>query len=114
MEIREREVDGIRVLDLTGKVVKGESEELLGDRVLDLVEGGHRRVIINLGGVPYVDSSGLGEIVRCFTAMRRAGGRVGLTNLNRRLVDLFRVTKLSDIFETFESDAAAAASLQQR
>ena len=114
MEIREREVEGIKVIDLNGRVTKGESELLLRDRILDLAESGHSRLIINLGGVPYIDSSGLGEIVRCFTAMRRAGGRVGLTNLNRRLVDLFRVTKLSDIFETFESDAAAAASLQQR
>ncbi len=113
MEIREREVDGIKVLDLNGKVIKGESEALLRDRIQDLAERGHRRLIINLGGVPYIDSSGLGELVRCFTSMRRSGGRVGLTNLNRRLIDLLRITKLADIFETYETDAAAVESLKK-
>jgi anti-sigma B factor antagonist len=113
MEIREREVDGIKVIDLKGRITRGESEELLRDRILDLAESGHSQLIINLGGVPYVDSSGLGELVRCFTSMRRSGGRVGLTQLNRRLVDLFRITKLSDIFETYETDADAAKSLRQ-
>ena len=113
MEIRERELDGIKVIDLKGKVVRGESEELLRDRILELAERGHTRLIINLGGVPYVDSSGLGELVRCFTSMRRTGGRVGLTQLNRRLVDIFRITKLSDIFETYETDADAVRNLRQ-
>ncbi len=113
MEIREREIEGIKVIDLSGKVTRGESEALLRDHILDLAESGHSRLIINLGGVPYIDSSGLGELVRCFTSMRRSGGRVGLTNLNRRLVDLFRITKLSDIFETYDSDEAAVRSLRQ-
>ena len=114
MEIGEREVEGVKIIDLKGRVTKGESEELLRDRILDLVESGHSQLIINLGGVPYVDSSGLGELVRCFTSMRRSGGRVGLTQLNRRLVDLFRITKLSDIFETYETDADAVRSLKGR
>lgn len=113
MEITEREVDGIKVLDLRGKVTKGESEVLLRDRFVDLVEAGHTRLVINLGGVPYIDSSGLGELVRCFTSMRRSGGRVGLSSLNRRVVDLLRVTKLSDIFETFDTDDDAVRALKQ-
>jgi anti-sigma B factor antagonist len=113
MEIAERELDGIKVLDLKGKVMKGESEALLREHILDLTESGHTRVIINLGGVPYIDSSGLGELVRCFTSMRRSGGRVTLTHLNRRIVDLFRITKLSDIFETYETDDDAVRSLRQ-
>jgi len=100
------------VLDLKGKVTRGESEELLRDRILDLVEAGHTRLIINLGGVPYIDSSGLGELVRCFTSMRRSGGRVALTQLNRRFVDLLRVTKLADIFETYATDESASVSLR--
>ena len=113
MEIGERELEGIKVIDLKGKVTKGESEAMLREHILDLAESGHRRLIINLGGVPYMDSSGLGELVRCFTSMRRSGGRVGLTHLNRRVVDLFRITKLSDIFETYDTDADAVRSLRQ-
>jgi anti-sigma B factor antagonist len=112
MRIEERVLDGVRVLELKGKVTRGESEEQLRDRVLDLLESGHSRLVINLAGVPYIDSSGLGELVRCFTSMRRSGGRVGLTEVNRRLVDLFRVTKLSDIFETYASDEDAVRALK--
>jgi anti-sigma B factor antagonist len=113
MEIQERELDGIKVIDLKGKVTRGEGEDKLRERFLDLAESGHRRLIINLGGVPYVDSSGLGELVRCFRSMQRTGGRVGLTHLNRRVVDLFRITKLADVFETFDTDADAVRSLRQ-
>ena len=113
MEIAERELEGIKVIDITGKVIKGDSEALLRERIQDLTDRGHRKLVINLRGVPYIDSSGLGELVRCFTAMRRSGGRVGLTNLNTRLVDLFRITKLSDIFETFDTDDEAVRSLRQ-
>ena len=113
MEIRERELEGIKILDLKGKVTKGESEAQLRDRILDLHEDGHTRLIINLGGVPYIDSSGLGELVRCFTSMRRAGGRMGLTNLNQRVVDVLRITKLGDIFETYSSEADAAKAMKQ-
>ena len=113
MEIRERDLDGVKVLDLKGKVLKGDGEAMLRHHIQDLADRGHKRLVINLGGVPYMDSSGLGELVRCFTAMRRTGGRVGLTNLNNRIVDLFRITKLSDIFETFDSDDAAIRSFKQ-
>ena len=64
MEIAERELEGIKVIDLKGKVIKGDSEALLRERIQDLADRGHRRLVINLGGVPYVDSSGLGELVR--------------------------------------------------
>ncbi|HQR39682.1 MAG TPA: STAS domain-containing protein [Blastocatellia bacterium] len=108
MEIVERDLKGIKVLDLKGKVTKGESEAALRDHILDLHEDGHNRLIINLAGVPYIDSSGLGELVRCFTSIRKSGGRMGLTNLNQRLMDVLRITKLVDIFETYDSDSEAA------
>ena len=113
MEIAEREIEGIKVLDLKGKVLKGDGEAMLRHHIQDLADRGHKKLIINLGGVPYMDSSGLGELVRCFTAMRRSGGRLGITNLNRRLVDLFRITKLSDVFETYGTDDEAIRSLRQ-
>ena len=113
MEIAERELEGIKVIDLKGKVIKGDGEAQLREHIQGLADRGHRKLVINLKGVPYIDSSGLGELVRCFTSMRRSGGRVGLTNLNNRLVDLFRITKLSDIFETFDTDDEAVRSLRQ-
>lgn len=108
MEIQARGLDGIAVLVLKGKVTKGESEAQLRDRILDLVEGGRKRLIVDLAGVSYMDSSGLGELVRCYTTTRREGGRMALVGLNRRLVDLLRVTKLEDVFEVYESEADAA------
>jgi anti-sigma B factor antagonist len=113
MEIAEREIEGIKVLDLKGKVLKGDGEAMLRAHIQDLADRGHTKLIINLGGVPYMDSSGLGELVRCFTAMRRTGGRLGITNLNRRITDLFRITKLSDVFETYGTDDEAIRSLRQ-
>ena len=113
MDIREREVDGIKVLDLKGKVTSGEPEAKLKQRIADLIASGHRRIVIDLGGVPYMDSSGLGEIVRCFTAAQRAGGRIKLANLSRRLIDLLNITKLSTIFDTYPTDADAVASFKQ-
>lgn len=112
MDIVERDLRGIKVLDLKGKVTKGESEAALRDRIFDLQDDGHNRLIINLAGVPYIDSSGLGELVRCFTAIRKSGGRMGLTNLNPRLMDVLRITKLVDIFETYDSETDAASAFE--
>lgn len=112
MDIREREVDGVRVLDLKGKVTSGEPEAKLKQRIAELVEDGHTRIVINLGGVPYMDSSGLGELVRCFTAAQRAGGRIKLANPSRRLVDLLNLTKLSTILDTYDTEKDAIASFE--
>ena len=112
MEISESELDGVKVLVLKGKVTRGESEIMLRDRLYDLRESGRKHVVINLGGVPYIDSSGLGELVRGYTSLRRAGGRMGLTHLNARLVDMLAITKLSGIFETYATDDDAVRSLK--
>ena len=112
MEIIENELDGVKVLVLKGKIIRGESEMQLRDRLHELRESGRKHVVVNLGGVPYIDSSGLGELVRGYTSLRRAGGRMGLTHLNARLVDLLQITKLSDIFETYATDDDAVRSLK--
>jgi len=114
MEIKEHKLDGIRVLALKGKVTRGDAEAKLKERILDLCDSGHNRIIINLADVPYVDSSGIGELVRCYTEVRRSGGRLGLTNCNHRLLDMLRMTRLSDILETFDSDADAVQSFSRR
>lgn len=114
MEIKEREVDGIKVLDLRGKITSGEPDAQLKHRIAELVEDGHRRIVINLGGVPYMDSSGLGEVVRCFTSAQRAGGQIKLASLSRRLIDLMNITKLNTILDTYESEADALESFAKK
>lgn len=113
MQIKERVVDDVLVLDVEGKILLGEGDVQLKQRVTDLVKNGHRRLVINLGNVPYMDSSGLGEIVRCYTAVRRAGGEMKLANLTKRLIDLLTITKLLTVFETYPNEEVAIQSFHE-
>lgn len=110
MEIQERTVQGVVVLDLTGKLTIGEGDELLKERIGNLVQQGHRQLLLNLEGVPYVDSAGLGEIVRTYTTVSRQGGKLKLVNLTKRITDLLAITKLLTVFETYESEDEAVKS----
>jgi len=110
MQIKERTVDGIVILDISGKILIGDGEVQIKRKLTQLLEQGHRRMIINLGEVPYMDSSGLGAIVRCFTAVRRAGGELKLINLTQRLLDLLTITKLTTVFETYDTEEQALQS----
>ena len=110
MEIVERELNGIKILDLKGKIQSGKGEAELRRRIATVIGAGHRRVIINLSGVPYMDSSGLGELVRCSMDARKCGGHIKLSSPSRRLVDLLTVTRLDSIIETHNTDADAAES----
>ena len=110
MEITERELEGIKVLDLKGKITGGEGDAKLKQRIVELIGAGHRRIVIDLAGVPYLNSSGLGEIIRCLSTAERAGGRIKLSNLNRRLIDLLTVTKLDSILDAYDTDADAVES----
>jgi anti-sigma B factor antagonist len=114
MEIREHEIDGITVLGLHGKLLRGDAEGKLKDRIAELIASRRIHIVLNLRDVPYVDSSGLGEIVRSHTLVRRSGGRLGLTHLNRRLVDLLTITKLSDIFPVYETDEDAVRGMKRK
>jgi len=110
MQIEERAVGDVVVLDLKGKITLGEGEELLKDKVNSLVNQGHRKILLNLGGVPYIDSAGLGEVVRTYTTVSRQGGSLKLLNLTKRITDLLSITKLLTVFETFESENEAVQS----
>ena len=110
MEITERSVDGVTVLDVEGKILLGEGDEVLRHTVRSLIAGGTRKLLLNLADVPYVDSAGLGELVRCHTRMVQAGGSVKLLNLTSRMQDLLSITKLVTVFETFESEDSAVGS----
>jgi len=110
MQIEERAVGDVVVLDLKGKITLGEGEELLKDKVNSLVNQGHRKILLNLGGVPYIDSAGLGQVVRTYTTVSRQGGSLKLLNLTKRITDLLSITKLLTVFETFESENEAVQS----
>jgi len=110
MEIAERTVSDITVLDLKGKMTLGEGDELLKDKINSLLAAGKKKLVLNLEGVPYIDSAGLGEIVRTFTTVSRQGGKLKLLNLTKRIEDLLSITKLLTVFETFDSEAEATKS----
>jgi anti-sigma B factor antagonist len=110
MQIEERKVGDVVVLDLRGKITLGEGDELLKDKVNSLVNQGHRKVVLNLADVPYIDSAGLGEIVRTYTTVSRQGGHLKLLNLTKRITDLLSITKLATVFETYDSENDALRS----
>jgi anti-sigma B factor antagonist len=110
MEIEERSLESVVVLDLKGKLTIGEGDELLKERINNLMQQGHRNLLLNLENVPYVDSAGLGEIVRTYTTVSRQGGKLKLVNLTKRITDLLAITKLLTVFDTFESEADAVSS----
>jgi len=110
MQIDERAVGDVTVLDLKGKITLGEGDELLKDKVNSLVNQGRKKIILNLAGVPYIDSAGLGEVVRTFTTVSRQGGSLKLLNLTKRITDLLSITKLLTVLETYESESDAVKS----
>ena len=110
MHIEERAVGDVTVLDLKGRVTLGEGDELLKDKVNSLINQGRRKLILNLAEVPYIDSAGLGEIVRTYTTVSRQGGSLKLLSLTKRITDLLSITKLLTVFETFEAEDDAVKS----
>jgi anti-sigma B factor antagonist len=110
MQIDQRAVGDVVVLDLKGRITMGEGDELLKDKVNSLVNQGHKKIVLNLAEVPYIDSAGLGEIVRTYTTVSRQGGSLKLLNLTKRITDLLSITKLLTVFETFDSENEAVRS----
>jgi anti-sigma B factor antagonist len=110
MRIEERAVNGVTILDLHGKMLIGEGDELLREKINQLVENGTEKIVLNLAEVPYVDSAGLGEIVRCYTTVSRKNGKLKLLNLTKRIHDLLSITKLLTVFETYETESEVVKS----
>ena len=110
MDITKRHIRDITILDLKGKLTIDDGAELLRDTVASIVFQGDRKILLNLGGVPYMDSGGLGELVRCSLIVGRASGAVKLINLTSKISDLLAITKLSNVFDSFDSEAGAVAS----
>jgi anti-sigma B factor antagonist len=110
MDIKERVVAGVSILDLTGKIVLGEGDVQLKERIKDLLSDGQGRILLNLAEVNYIDSAGLGSIIGSYTTVKRDGGSLKLVNLTKRIQDLLAITKLITVFETFDNEADALDS----
>ena len=110
MQIHERSVGDVMIVDLNGKMTLGEGDELLRDKVNSLVQQNLKKILLNLAEVPYIDSAGLGEVVRTYTTVSRQGGSLKLLNLTKRIQDLLAITKLLTVFETFENEQDAIKS----
>lgn len=110
MQIEERTVGDVLVLDVKGRITLGEGDEILKDKVNSLLNQGLKKIVLNLADVPYIDSAGLGEIVRTYTTVSRQGGSLKLLNLTKRITDLLAITKLLTVFETYESENDAVQS----
>jgi anti-sigma B factor antagonist len=110
LQIGQRVVNGVTILDLKGKITLGEGDELLKKEIDSLIQKDQKKLLLNLEGVPYIDSAGLGEIVRTYTTVSRQGGKLKLLNLTKRIQDLLAITKLLTVFETYESEPDAVKS----
>ncbi|MFN0170889.1 MAG: STAS domain-containing protein [Bryobacteraceae bacterium] len=110
LEIGQREREGIRILDVSGRIIAGEEATQFREAIGELQKDGPALLILNLGEVEYIDSTGLGAIVIASTSVRKNGGNVKLLNINKRTVELLVMTKLATIFEMFSDEQEAVNS----
>ena len=107
-----REVGSVTIIDLSGKIALGEGSALLRKTIRDLVEDGQTRIVLNLGDVNYIDSSGIGELVSGFTAVKNRSGELKLLNLTKKVNDLLQLTKLFTVFDVYTDEGTAVRSYQ--
>ena len=112
LNINERQAGDVTVLDMSGKITIGEGSVALRNGIRRLLEEGKKRILLNLAGVSYIDSSGIGELVSSFTAITNAGGQLKLLNLTQKLQDLLTITKLLTVFDVYDSEAEALNSFK--
>lgn len=107
MKATNRQVDGVSVVDMSGRITLGEGSVVLRDTIRDLIGKGNKKILLNLGDVTYIDSSGIGELVSAFTAVRREGGELKLLNLTKKVHDLLQITKLYTVFDIKDDETTA-------
>ena len=105
-----RQVDGVTIVDLSGRITLGEASVVVRDVINDLMGKGNKKVLLNLGEVDYIDSSGVGELVSCFTTVRNAGGELKLLSLTQKVQDVLHVTKLYTVFDIKDDEFTAVKS----
>ncbi len=107
MKASTRQVDGVTIVDLSGRITLGEGSVVLRDTIKDLLGKGQKKILLNLGDVSYIDSSGIGELVSAFTSVRNQGGELKLLNLTKKVHDLLQITKLYTVFDVKDDEATA-------
>jgi anti-sigma B factor antagonist len=107
MKVTERQVSGVTILDFSGRITLGDASALLRNTIRDVVSGGTKNLLLNLSQVPFIDSSGIAELVNAIVAVRREGGDVKLLHLTRKVRDTVEILKLGAIFELFDDEALA-------
>lgn len=112
LSISTRELDGVTILDLSGRITLGEGSVQLRDAIRDLISKGVKHILLNLGDVNYIDSSGLGELVSAFTTAKNQNADVKLLNLTKKVKDVLQVTKLYTVFDIYDDEASAIGSFK--
>jgi len=112
MKASTRQVDGITIIDLSGRITLGEGSVVLRDTIRDSVGQGVKKILLNLGDVTYIDSSGIGELVSAYTTVRNQGGELKLLNLTKKVHDLLQITKLYTVFDVRDDEAGAIRSFK--
>jgi anti-sigma B factor antagonist len=112
MKVTTRQVDGVTILDLSGRITLGEGSVQLRDAIRDLLSKGSKLILLNLADVNYIDSSGIGELVSAYTTVRNQGGELKLLNLTKKVHDLLQITKLYTVFDVRDDETAAVKSFR--
>jgi anti-sigma B factor antagonist len=112
LDLKERQAGDVTILDLTGEVRIGEGSIALRDSIRNLADQGKKKVLLNLGGVKYIDSSGIGELIANYTTISRQGGQLKLLKLTDRVQNLLVITKLLTVFDSYDDEAEALKSFQ--
>jgi anti-sigma B factor antagonist len=107
MKASTRQVNGVTIVDLSGRITLGEGSVILRDTVRDLLGKGNKKILLNLGDVSYIDSSGIGELVSAYTTVRNQGGDLRLLNLTKKVHDLLQITKLYTVFDVKDDETSA-------
>ena len=107
LNISERQAGDVTILDMSGKITIGEGSIALRSAIRRLLEESKKKILLNLGDVNYIDSSGIGELVRAFTTVRKGGGDLKLLNLTKKVHDLLQITKLYTVFDVKDDETAA-------
>src|SRR5215471_10953365 len=108
-----RQVGGVTIVDISGRIVLGEESAALRNLVCDLLSRGHKKILFNLGDVNYIDSSGLGHLVSAFTSVRKQRGELKLLNLMKKVQDVIQIAKLYTVFDVMDDQAVAIRSFGQ-
>ena len=112
LEVTERQAGDVTILDMSGSVRMGEGSVALRNAIRGLVEQGKKKILLNLGGVKNVDSSGIGELIANFTTVRREGGQLKLLNLTEKIQNLLVITKLLTVFDAYDNESDALSSFE--